>query len=303
MFDLPDLVANTVSMLRPAATAKGLAMGVTVGDGVPARVLGDPDRLRQVLANLIGNAVKFTDHGKVTVSVAPGDGARVSFTVADTGIGIAPEALPTLFDAFTQADGSMTRRFGGTGLGLAICSRLVSLMGGSIEADSTPGAGSAFRFEIALPPAPLSTPVAACRAPRLRVLLAEDNATNRLVATRMLARLGHEVEAVPDGAQAVEAACRSTFDLVLMDMMMPVMDGLAATRAIRATKGATARVRIVGLTANARPADEAACRDAGMDGFLTKPVTLERLAAAIDGSPAPVPPITPPATQALESQT
>lgn len=298
VFDLPDLVANTVSMIRPAATAKGLAMGVSVGDGVPARVIGDPDRLRQVLANLIGNAVKFTEAGAVTVTVDHAAAGRVAFTVRDTGIGIPPEALPTLFDAFTQADGSTTRRFGGTGLGLAICSRLVSLMGGSIAADSTPGAGSAFRFEIALPQAPAPAPPPAARVPRLRILLAEDNATNRLVATRMLARLGHEVDAVPDGAQAVEAACRSTYDLVLMDMMMPVMDGLAATRAIRAAGGALAGIRIVGLTANARPADEAACRDAGMDGFLTKPVTLERLAHAIAAVSLPASPPTP----ALESQ-
>ena len=316
-FDLPDMVRTTVDLLASEAQAKGLDLTLDIAPDMPHRVVGDARRLRQVLLNLVGNAVKFTEKGGVRISVTrlPGaaDAVHASFAIVDTGIGIPPDALGKLFTEFTQVDSSISRRFGGSGLGLAISRKLVDRMGGAISAESTPGQGSIFRFDVRLrvhdgtveaapalpaPPRPGPTlpaaadaalaldaaPARAATSPsgKLRVLVAEDNATNRLVVMRMLERLGHHVDTVENGRAAVEAMAAAQYDLVLMDVMMPEMDGLAATAAIRALPGPAARTPILGLTANAMRADEAACLAAGMDHFATKPISAGKLEQAIN---------------------
>ena len=219
---------------------------------------------------------------------ASDDGGAVALEIAvsDTGIGIDPAARPKLFSPFTQVDSSISRRFGGTGLGLVICSRLVALMGGAIEVDSIPGLGSTFRFTVRLRRLPAEAAAPAVSAPAaarpLKILLAEDIATNRHVAIRLLTRLGHAVDAVEDGARAIAAAAVAEYDVILMDMMMPEVDGIAATRLIRAGTSPRRDVPIIGLTANALASDREACEAAGMNGFLTKPVTGERLRAALE---------------------
>ncbi|CAH2603092.1 Histidine kinase [Rhodovastum atsumiense] len=292
----PDAVAEgTFRMLEARAAEKGLGWTLELPPAPPPAVLGDPGRLRQVLLNLLGNAIKFTASGGVTLGLAPAvvaDGqAELTFTVRDSGIGIAPEALPLLFQEFSQVDGSISRRFGGSGLGLVICARLLERMGGDIVVDSRPGEGSCFRVRLRLPLAPdaraseaAGAVVASPLPPRLaglRILLAEDDQTNQLVTTAMLDRLGHRVEVAADGHAVVEAMHRGGFDLVLMDMMMPGLDGLGATRAIRAMPGVAAGLPIIALTANALPGDQQHCRDVGMDDFLAKPVRLAALQAML----------------------
>jgi signal transduction histidine kinase/DNA-binding response OmpR family regulator len=291
-FDLRATFTGSVEMCATSAQAKGLALTLRVAEDVPARAIGDPGRLRQVLLNLVGNAVKFTEQGSIDMAVSCAacetDVVRIEVAVRDTGIGIPAEALPRLFHEFSQVDGSISRRFGGSGLGLVISRRLVERMGGLLSVESTPGQGSTFHFGVALRPAPIlfveEQAVWRTRQParRLHILLVEDNATNRLIASRMLERMGHRVDAVADGSEAVETVQTMPYDLVLMDVMMPEMDGLTATRLIRDLPGHTSRTPIVGLTANAERSREAACREAGMDGFVSKPVTAERLAEAID---------------------
>ena len=296
-FDLRGIVRDAIDMLAGQAAAKGIALTWDAAADVPRRAGGDPRRLRQVLLNLIGNAIKFTRAGSVHVAIErlgldEGD-ERIGFSVTDTGIGIPQGAQARLFGQFAQMDGSIARRFGGSGLGLAISQRLVERMGGSISVDSTPGAGSSFRFSVKLrarrasdfdhsltSPPVVAPPPPQARA-HCRILVAEDNATNRLVATRTLERMGHEVHAVQDGEMAVAAVQAGDYDLVLMDVMMPVMDGLAATAAIRALPGPVGRLPIVGLTAASSHADELACLTAGMDHFASKPISAERLAAVI----------------------
>ena len=291
-FDPKTLMQDVVAMFLVQANAKGLHLSAITGDTVAATVTGDAGRLRQILLNLVGNAVKFTDDGWVSVTMSqdkPGDdgSVRLLFSVADSGIGIIPEAVDLMFQEFTQMDGSISRRFGGSGLGLSICRRLVELMGGRITVESQSGAGSTFHFDVMLKLAtlvqtPYAVPISAPGAePGLRILLAEDNPTNRLVALRFLERLGHDAHAVADGAQAIEALTRDSYDLILMDVMMPVMDGLTATRQIRATERPPERIAIVGLTAGSGTEHLSACMDAGMDTVTTKPVTLSRLRAAI----------------------
>jgi signal transduction histidine kinase len=282
-FDVRRMLRGTIEMVEPAARAKGLDLRLDVAEDVPLRVGGDQRRLRQVLLNLLGNSVKFTSVGGVTVAVTllqrESASIRLGFRVSDTGIGIPIEAQPRLFDEFTQVDGSISRRFGGSGLGLAISRRLVEQMGGDITVDSSPGAGSVFSFNVKLmarratdgggSPRPAGVPHT---AGPLHILVAEDNATNRLVVTRMLERVGHTVRSVTNGAEAVEAVKANRFDLVLMDVMMPEMDGLAATRLIRQLPPPQGGIPIIGLTANAMRADEAASAMAGMDRFATKPI-------------------------------
>ena len=292
VFDPRTVIQGTLAMLRGQAEAKGLTLVEHRAANLPHRLIGDPSRLRQILVNLIGNGIKFTRFGGVTVdaSVQATNARNVTLAVAiiDTGIGIDPDSKQKLFSAFSQVDSSITRRFGGTGLGLAICHRLIRLMGGSIDVDSVPGQGSTFRFTIMLRRAAVpTTPDAASPATPeparyLKILLAEDNATNRHIATRMLTRMGHVIDAVEDGAQAVAAAAAVDYDIILMDMMMPEVDGLAATRQIRASEPPRCNVRIIGLTANAQASDRAACEAAGMNGFVTKPVTMERLNNILD---------------------
>jgi CheY-like chemotaxis protein len=302
-FDLRTTIESAVDMVATAARAKGIGLDVTISDGVPRCVIGDPGRLRQVLLNLLGNGVKFTERGGVHLvasrAASEAGTVRLAVSVSDTGIGIPDEALPRLFHEFSQVDGSISRRFGGSGLGLAISRRLVERMGGSMTVESVPSEGSTFRFGILLREAPASPPgddsrrtVVSGEQRRLRILLVEDNGTNRLVATRMLERMGHCVDAVVDGYEAVQTARSMPHDLILMDVMMPGMDGLTATRQIRAGAGSGAKTPIIGLTANAESGKAAECRAAGMDGVVTKPVTAERLADAmrmvvVDGGAPP----------------
>ena len=281
-FDPGAVVDDVVALLEPQALKKGLALDARLTGALPALVEGDRVRLRQVLTNLVGNALKFTERGTVDVVVSGADG-HLRFEVVDTGIGIAPEALSRLFQPFVQVDASTTRRYGGTGLGLAISRQLVELMGGTIGATSEPGRGSRFWFTVklptvearALPPPEAPTPG---HAP-LRVLLAEDNAVNQRVATRMLEQLGHRVVVVGNGAAALERLSSESFDVVLMDVHMPELDGLEATRRIR--RGPTPQPRIIALTASAMPEEREACFTAGVDDFLTKPVKLEQLRRAL----------------------
>ena len=293
-FDLRIMLRATIDMVTPEAQAKGLALSLEVADDVPQFAVGDAHRLRQILLNLLGNGLKFTRVGGVTVTarrVSQGpDSIRLGFAVRDTGIGIPPDMIDKLFTEFTQVDSSITRRFGGSGLGLAISRRLVERMGGVIWVDSTPDHGSTFQFEVTLqhPRLPVQEPVALnladpkpAVARSFQVMLAEDNDTNRLVTTRMLERRGHVVVAVANGRDAVERAGECRFDLILMDIMMPEMDGLAATRAIRALPPPFGTVPIVGLTASVTLEDEAACRAAGMDEFAAKPISATQLAALV----------------------
>jgi len=257
----------------------------------PKWVRGDPVRLRQVLINLVGNGVKFTAQGGVRVEVRPAAGGRLRFAVEDTGIGIAPGKREAIFDAFTQADGSHTRRFGGSGLGLTITRRLVDLMGGELHLDSEPGRGSCFSFEVPMPaaaepvsPAAAANPpaslITAAALPKLRVLVAEDNAINQKVIDSMLRRQGWSVLLAGNGRLACEAFAHQRFDLVLMDIQMPEMDGLEATRWIRqreGERGCADPVAIVALTAHASQAQHDQCLQAGMDGVVTKPISLPAL--------------------------
>ncbi|MBL8768851.1 MAG: response regulator, partial [Planctomycetes bacterium] len=287
------LVEDVVALFGPKAEANGVTFEARVAAVVPPWVVGDPTRIRQVLFNLVGNAIKFTERGSIRVDVdaTPIDGTarfRLRFTVVDTGPGIEPSTLERLFAPFAQSDDSTTRRFGGTGLGLVICRRLLDLMGGRITVESVPGEGSAFSVEVpcAVAPAAVSAPprrtsIQASTPHAIDVLVVEDNAVNQMVVARMLAKLGARVHVVGDGAAAVAAITARAFDLVLMDCHMPGMDGFEATRRIRASEGGEVRTPIVALTASALDEDQRRCDDAGMDGFLGKPVTSDALAAAL----------------------
>ncbi|MBC7951133.1 MAG: response regulator [Rhodospirillaceae bacterium] len=280
-----EVVEEVVGLLKPRATEKGLAFTIDVSADLPAWVLGDPGRLRQVLLNLAGNAVKFTEFGGVTLQIAAVDG-WLEFSVADTGIGLDETQRGRLFQSFSQADATISRRYGGTGLGLAISKRLVEGQDGIIGVESEPGHGSRFWFRLPLLAAQAPS-VTAFRAPvadlrPLTVLLAEDNAINQMVARGFLQRAGHHVIVANNGAEAVElVSAGGGFDLVLMDMQMPEMDGLEATRAIRAMAGRAATLPIIALTANAMQSDEERCRAAGMNDYVSKPIDPDRLYAAM----------------------
>ncbi|WP_165498293.1 ATP-binding protein [Siculibacillus lacustris] len=293
-FEVAEIVRASVEIVAPRAREKGIGLSAEMAPNVPPRVVGDPGRLRQILLNLIGNAVKFTESGGVSVTVegAPVAGAAETFelriSVADTGIGMAESDLCNLFQEFSQLDGSISRRFGGTGLGLAISRKLLEKMGGRVEVASLQGRGSIFTVILpaqivaaVAPPSPVGPPTPPVDLGPLDILLAEDNPTNTLVATRVLQKLGHRVTAVVDGQAAIDALASARFDVVLMDVMMPRMDGLAATRAIRDGGQTFADVPIVALTANTLDEDRERAFAAGVDGFATKPVSGERLTAAI----------------------
>ncbi|HVI51098.1 MAG TPA: response regulator [Candidatus Sulfotelmatobacter sp.] len=281
-FELVPFIEETVALMRGPAEAKGLSLVAEMDPGLPRHLVGDPTRLRQILLNFLGNAVKFTEAGGIVVEVLcrgqDENGALLLFTVSDTGIGISNDVQRKLFTAFTQADSSITRRFGGTGLGLAISQRLAQLMGGIIGMHSQPGQGSSFWLTVSLPLAKSnSEPKISERPvelPPLSILLAEDNAVNRKVAQAILVKAGHRVQVVGDGRQALEALDRDGFDLVLMDMQMPVMDGLQATRQLRE---AGIAVPIIALTANAMHEDCERCLDAGMNGYVAKPFAPDGL--------------------------
>ena len=291
-FDLMTVLVPMADAFREIASVHGNVLSSDLRIPASLEVNGDPTRLRQVLSNLLSNAIKFTEHGRVLLAaerLADRDGDTrlwLRFVVRDSGIGIAPEALARLFQPFVQADQSTTRRYGGSGLGLVICRHLVELMGGSISVESTPGAGSTFTvdlpFAAALAPVASSGSGAGSRQTlNGRVLVAEDNPVNQSVIEAMLGELGVTVTIVANGAAAVEALPGGAFDLVLMDCQMPVMDGYAATAAIRASAGALARVPIIALTANALPEDRQRCLAAGMDDYLSKPIRLEALATCL----------------------
>jgi len=291
-FHLPEVMEDSLKTLRNRAAAKGLVLESSLSRALPAEVLGDPMRLRQVLTNLCDNAIKFTEQGGIYVSLhsAPSpQGHELHFVVRDTGIGIAKDKQAGVFDAFTQADTSTTRRFGGTGLGLTICSRLVQLMGGRLWLESAEGQGSSFHFtlqvQIALPqtsaqalPAPVLVPTT--RA--LQVLLVEDHPINQMLATTLLKKWGHTVTLAQNGQEAVQLFASKSWDMVLMDMQMPVMGGLEATRLIRAAEPAGQHTPIVAMTANAMEADRQACLQAGMDDHLAKPFNASDLQAMLE---------------------
>lgn len=275
------LVEELHGLLYAEARQKQLYLCADVGPGVPETVVGDPGRIRQVLLNLGGNGIKFTESGQVRVRLDAEQreegSVRLRFTVSDTGIGIAPEALPKIFARFHQADGSIRRRYGGSGLGLAITRELVNLMGGDVTVQSRFGEGSRFTVELTLPVAehPQSAPaVESVELPSLRILVVEDEPINRLAVLELLRARGHRVEAADSGPKAIELTGRKKFDVILMDISMPDMDGLEATRRLRA-RGCTAP--IVGLTAHVLPEQHRACSEAGMAAVVHKPLEMEKL--------------------------
>ena len=292
-FNIGELARGAHAAFSGVASQKGLAFDLTIEEAAQGTYLGDSTRVRQVLYNLVSNALKFTEHGEVRVAIRAADAGLV-LTVSDTGIGIAPERLGQLFEKFEQADASVTRRFGGTGLGLAICRELAQLMGGSVTVESRQGEGSTFtatlplRRDAALPGIPTERDSAdqAGDLPTLRVLAAEDNAINQLVLRTMLQQAGVDPTIVADGRQAIEAWEQAEWDVILMDIQMPEMDGLSATRAIREREGQTGRRRtpIIALTANAMAhhVSEYAAND--MDSFVAKPIEVGRLFAAMDAA-------------------
>ncbi len=304
-FSLRQCVHQTVRIFSVAASEKKLSVDVRFDEKLPDRLIGDPDRLRQVLINLIGNAVKFTASGSVTVSIdheISGNAAMVHFAVRDTGIGIPADKQEIIFEAFRQADGSTTRKYGGTGLGLAICLRLVKIMGGSIRVESQPGKGSTFHFTARFGVVPelaedrptdavsLQNMVAAIGTstsappPQLYVLLAEDNPVNQRVAMRVLERRGHRVAVAGTGREALEWFKRDRFDLILMDVQMPDMDGIEATAAIRELEQSVGGYTpIVALTAHTMSGDKERCLAAGMDGYINKPFDAAKFVEVVEG--------------------
>ncbi len=323
-FVLHECIEGALDLLGQNASAKGLNLTSHIDEGIPSALCGDAGRLRQILVNLVGNAVKFTAEGEVVLSVhrdlspatshppfhstsakLAANRVRLIFAIRDTGIGIAPEAIGRLFQPFTQVDASTTRRYGGTGLGLAVSKRLVNLMGGELTVESAPGRGSVFRFSIELGrdasltdspiptayPAPFSESVSpqiaeTQRAPHpqspYRILLAEDNLVNQKVAQKMLRQLGYRANIVVNGLEVLEAVASQSYDIILLDLQMPEMDGLEAARRLR-SKSARAGMRpwIVAITANAMPGDRELCLAAGMDDYITKPIRPSELASAL----------------------
>jgi TMAO reductase system sensor TorS len=292
-FSVEKLIREIVATQDLGASAKGILLSAHFTEGFPAWVVGDPIRFRQIMFNLIGNAIKFTEHGSVTVEASYFKLGETDYelriSVRDTGIGIDTEAQKKLFNRFEQADSSTSRVYGGTGLGLAICKQLVELMGGEIGVSSLPGLGSSFWFTF---PCRLGKPVLETEggnwsdtesrtvAP-MHILVAEDNQVNRLFIDTLLKKQGHRVDFAENGVEALEAVQREQFDLVLMDVQMPEMDGLMATRRIRALPAPLSQIPIIALTANAMQVHRDECFEAGMDGFLSKPVEPKKLLAAL----------------------
>jgi signal transduction histidine kinase/CheY-like chemotaxis protein len=296
-FNLPECMAESTRMLAVRARQNGLELTCEILPDVPERVVGDLNRLRQIIINLVGNAIKFTARGQVGLTISldsqtPGS-FQLHFVVTDTGVGIAEEKQKLIFEAFSQADGSTARKFGGTGLGLSISSQLVALMGGKIWVESALGHGSQFHFtgsfgeaiqviEAVSPAVPL--PLAAAKTHRkLRVLLAEDNAVNQKIAMRVLEKHGYQVTVAADGRQALAALDRASFDVVLMDVQMPGMDGFEATAAIRGHERETGNhLPIIAMTAHAMPGDRERCIAAGMDSYIAKPIKASELIALLE---------------------
>ena len=304
-FNLRECVDGAVALIRPLAADKNLTVESRIADDVPDIVTGDVSRLRQILLNLFSNAVKFTESGGVTLSASaspPGRGGDLELHIAvrDTGIGIPEEAMARMFQSFSQADASTSRRYGGTGLGLAISKRLAEAMGGTmwVESDGIPGQGSTFHLTIVTHAAsdagvPRAGPGGAAldldpdhavRHP-LRILLAEDNVVNQKLAIRLLSMMGYQADLAANGVEAVEAVERQTYDLVLMDVQMPEMDGIEATRTIVERIPANGRPWIVAMTANAMDGDRERCIEAGMNDYISKPIRVEELVGAVLGTP------------------
>jgi signal transduction histidine kinase/ActR/RegA family two-component response regulator len=301
-FDLRECIESALDLIGPRAAQKRLDLTYVFEGEVPQAVVGDVTRLRQILLNLLSNAVKFTEAGEVVLSVTATpeaqDTFRLHLTVRDTGIGLTEAGLAKLFQSFSQADSSTTRKYGGTGLGLAISKRLAELMGGTVWAESDgPGKGSRFHLTLV---APVAQALPAARSRRsgkaagqpqldaqmaqrhpLRILLAEDNAVNQKLALRLLQQMGYRADVAANGIEAIEALQRQPYDVVLMDVQMPEMDGLEATRRIVARWPAGERPRIVAMTANAMQGDREECLAAGMDDYVTKPIRVEMLQQAL----------------------
>jgi two-component system sensor histidine kinase/response regulator len=305
-FDLQETVNDTVKLLLPQARGKGLDLTFDIDHGVGPTLVGDPTRVRQILLNLLNNAVKFTDKGNVSLEIRrlaeTNDDVQLRFSVTDTGIGLSEEDQKKLFQSFTQADTSTTRRFGGSGLGLAICRKLVEMMGGSIGVISSPGNGSTFWLIIKFGKSTLTsqTPVQQNGSPAVegdaatvetqdvqpgnfRVLLAEDNPVNQLVAVKQLEKLGCKVEIASNGLAAVEAHRQNNYQIIFMDCQMPEMDGYEATKKIRQMESEQnlEPARIIAMTAHAMEGDAELCLATGMDDYLAKPVNHDKLSAAL----------------------
>lgn len=294
-FSVRKCVGDALQVFSWKAEAKGLRLDSEIDPRVPELVAGDAGRVRQILLNLLGNAMKFTERGEIRLMVVPDEQAsspsHLRFSVADTGIGIPPDKQAVIFEAFAQADGSSRRRCGGTGLGLAISSKIAKLMGGRLWVVSDPGAGSTFTFTVPLAPSDGFEIVAAPSGPRvwnatppgampacLSILLAEDNAVNQRLAQRMIEKMGHQVTVVDNGRKAVETALRQNFDIILMDLQMPEMDGFEATACIRDAEARARRYTpIVAVTAHAMAGDREQCLRAGMDHYISKPIDFQAL--------------------------
>ncbi|MDQ2842171.1 MAG: ATP-binding protein, partial [Acidobacteriota bacterium] len=292
-FSLRAMVSSAVKPLSLRADEKGLELVSDVEDSVPDNLLGDQGRLRQIIVNLIGNAIKFTHSGRVALRVGTTSGIEgdvvLHFAVQDSGIGVSKDKQRLIFEPFCQADGSITRKYGGTGLGLAISRNLVELMGGHLQVESTEGSGSTFRFTVPVQIAAPSTlpTLVTDRASRvngkLRVLVAEDNRINQVVIKRILELRGHEVVIANQGLEALAALSHSVFDVFLCDIQMPELDGFGTTAEIRKRESATGRhLPVIALTAHAMQGDRETCFEAGMDGYLTKPIKPEKLFQEID---------------------
>jgi signal transduction histidine kinase/AmiR/NasT family two-component response regulator len=321
-FDLSEVIASSVQLLSPRAIEKTMRLSSHIDREVPKQLMGDPVRLRQILLNLLGNSIKFTEKGEVSLTVTKevetAKQIRLRFTVKDSGIGISPETQQNLFLPFTQADGSTTRKYGGSGLGLAICKQLAEMMGGEIGVSSTHGEGATFWFTayFGIDFHAQDNPVAKSQGLRrqdapespksLRILIAEDNPVNQLVVTRHLQKLGYAPDLVADGIAVLDALKQNRYDLILMDCQMPKLDGYAATEQIRAQEASrrgsgaesdapyanetgfqTYPVRIVAMTASAMQGDRERCISAGMDDYLVKPLVIDELLRVLNETSSP----------------
>ena len=295
-FALRECVNSALDLVRHRAAEKRLSLAADVAADVPHTVLGDSTRLRQILLNLLSNALKFTEAGEVRLTVGMGEGKELRFEVKDSGIGLTPEGMAKLFQSFSQADSSTTRKYGGTGLGLVISKRLAEIMGGTMGVSSEgAGQGSTFGFQIVAPAVATMAAAMAAAAPKaravldpqmaarhpLRILLAEDNVVNQKLALRLLQQMGYRADLASNGIEAIECVARQPYDVVLMDVQMPEMDGLEASRRITSKWEANERPRIIAMTANAMQGDREECLAAGMDDYVTKPIRVDALVAAL----------------------
>lgn len=294
-FNIEEVVDGTLSLLSSRIKEKGLIVSTDFSTSIPMWLKGDPIRLSQIFFNLIGNAIKFTEKGNIHIEIKQrtfsNGQTALCISVEDTGIGISEDGQAKLFKRFSQSDSSITRRFGGTGLGLAICKQLIDLMDGEIGVDSTPAKGSRFWFNIPLIEGKTPEEFEPIEKPfintpnsgkRLNILIAEDNKVNQMLIKTVLQKLGHKVDIVFDGSEAVNAVQKQSYDLIVMDIQMPNMDGISATKTIRALNAPVSSIPIIALTANALPGDRETCLKAGMDGYLSKPVQKNLLVEAIE---------------------